>query len=577
MVRPVSSHAARVLRLLVALAMVAALVPMHATTATAQEAEHEKTDEIVVGAEDTDIAVSIFRPAGASAQSPAPVILHSHGWGGSRNSGDGAFRRELDRGFGVVSIDQRGFGQSGGQANVQDPELEGRDIIAVIDRVAELDWVLHDVDESGDLDPTDPVLFAMGGSYGGGFQLVAALTEIRDTADYDDDGRVLAPGRTRFNALAPDMTWFDLTRSLAPEGVVRTAWAVLLYTAGIPTLPQHVHEGFVYGATTGQWPDGTVPGIANLEERFFQNGPSGFVVDGHQLDVPTLITQGFSDNLFNGNEGWHNFERTLTPEAREQSLFLGYNGGHALPNVLPAGAAGSGNACEDDVSGLRLDFFEAAMDATRNPADLKPATYSVSTLGDTCVHLDALDDTTTVEAGDLSVGGRTVTTTGLGLPQHRELITGPAVVAGVPHLRADVTSVGVEQRVFFALSVGTSPLDARVVQNNMMPLREQLPVVGEPRTVELPALAIELEEGESLFLTASPMSDMSFGHGSIRTPGVVMLEDVVVDVPLVTDDATEPGDPGDDPDEPTEPCRPGNRSDRAADRGRDCPPGQSRG
>jgi ABC-2 type transport system ATP-binding protein len=573
MVTSASLRATHVLRLLVAAAMVAALLPLQPGVATAREADHVKTDEIVLGADETEIAISIFRPAGATAESPAPVILHSHGWGGSRNSSDGAFRRELDRGFGVVSIDQRGFGQSGGQANVQDPELEGRDIIAVIDRVAELDWVLHDTDENGEPDPTDPVLFAMGGSYGGGFQLVTALTEIRDTAIYDEDGEMVASGRTRFNALAPDMTWFDLTRSLAPEGVVRTAWAVLLYSVGIPTLPQHVHEGFVYGASTGQWPDGTVPGIANLEERFFQNGPSGFVVDGHRLDVPTLITQGFSDNLFNGNEGWHNFERTLTPEAREQSLFLGYNGGHALPNVLPAGVAGSTNACEDDVSGLRLDFFESAMDEQRNPADLKPSTYSLSTLGDTCVHLDVLDDTTPVEAGDLAVGGRTVTTTGLGLPQHRELLTGPATVAGVPHLHADVTSVGVEQRVFFALSVGTSPLDARVVQNNMMPLREQLPVVDEPRTVELPALAIELEEGESLFLTASPMSDMSFGHGSLRTPGIVSLENVVVDVPLVREDADDP----DGPDEPTEPCRPGNRSDRAADRGRDCPPGQARG
>jgi ABC-2 type transport system ATP-binding protein len=567
MVTPVSRHAARVLRPLVAAAMIAALVPLGTPTAGAQEPGHEKTDTVVLGAQDTEIAISIFRPAGASADAPAPVILHSHGWGGSRNSSDGAFGRELDAGFGVVSIDQRGFGQSGGQANVQDPELEGRDIIAVIDHVADLEWVAHDVEEDG---TRNPYLFAMGGSYGGGFQLVAALTEVRDTATYDDDGNVLEPGRTRFNALAPDMTWFDLSRSLAPEGVVRTAWAVLLYTVGIPTLPQHIHEGFVYGASTGQWPDGTVPGIADLDDRFFRNGPSGFVVDGHQLDVPTLITQGFSDNLFNGNEGWHNFERTLTPEAREQSLFLGYNGGHALPNVLPPGVAGSGNACQDDVGGLRLAFFAAAMEGS-NPAELMDAPYSISTVDDTCVHLDALDETVPLEAGDLAVSGRSVTTTGIGLPQHRELVTGPATVVGVPHLHADVTSVGIEQRVFLGLSIGTSPLDARVVQNNMMPLREPVPVVGEPRTVELPAMAVELGEGESLFVTMSPVSDMSFGHGSLRTPGAVMLEDVVVDVPLVMEH--DPGRPG-DPTDPDADCRPGNRPGHGPDRGHPCPPGQ---
>jgi hypothetical protein len=39
----------------------------------------------------------------------------------------------------------------------------------------------------------------MGGSYGGGFQFLAALTEIRDTATYDEDGeaRTAAPGSTR--------------------------------------------------------------------------------------------------------------------------------------------------------------------------------------------------------------------------------------------------------------------------------------------------------------------------------------------------------------------------------------------
>lgn len=550
-----------------------ALLGAPPTAAVAEEPQHERTDAVVRGAEDTEIAISVYRPAGASADDPAPVILHSHGWGGSRTSSDGAFRRELDRGFGVVSIDQRGFGASGGQAHVQDPELEGRDIIAVIDHVAALDWVLHDLDEHGEVDPHDPVLFAMGGSYGGGFQLVTALTEIRDTAVFAD-GEVAEPGRTRFNALAPDMTWFDLSRSLAPEGVVRTAWALLLYSVGIPTLPPHIHEGFVYGASTGQWPDGTVPMIADLDARFFANGPSGFVADGHQLDVPTLITQGFSDNLFNGNEGWHNFERTLTPQARGRSLFIGYNGGHALPNVLPAGVAGAGNACVADVTELRLDFFEAVL-AGDDPQALLGAPYSVSTVDDTCVQVASLDATHRVEAGDVSIAGRTLTTTGIGLAQHRTLLEGPATVVGVPYVHADVTTVGVEQRLFLALSVGTSPLDARVVQNNMMPLREPVPVIGEPRSVELPAVAVELAEGESLFLTVSPISDMSFGHGSLRTPGAATLEDVVVDVPLVVDDPSDPEEPDPtDPEDPAE-CRPGNRPGHAPDPGQGrCPPGQ---
>jgi ABC-2 type transport system ATP-binding protein len=567
----VPMRATTLLRLLLATVLLAALV---VPAAHADDA-HERTDTVVTGAEGTEIAVSIYRPAGASDDDPAPVILHSHGWGGSRTSSDGAFGRELDRGFGVVSIDQRGFGQSGGQAHVQDPELEGRDIIAVIDHIAGLDWVAKDVDEDGATIADDPVLFAMGGSYGGGFQLVTALTEVRDTATYDDEGNIVEPGRTRFNAIAPDMAWFDLSRSLAPEGVVRTAWATLLYTVGIPTLPQHIHEAFVYGATTGQWPDGTVPGIANLDEIFFTNGPSGFVAEGHQLDIPALFTQGFSDNLFNGNEGWHNFERTLTDEARSDSLFVGYNGGHALPNVAPMGYAGSSNACSDSATDLRLDFFEAVL-AGEGSGDLLGAPYSITTVDDECVQVQSLDATTSIEVTDLTVGGSMLSPTGAGATQHRELMSGPGAIVGVPYVHADVTALGAEQRLFLSLSVGTSPLDARVIQNNMMPLREPLPVVGEPRSIELPAVAVELEEGESLFLTVSPISDMSFGHGSLRTPGLVVLDDVVVDIPLVlAEDGDSDDDNGDvDDGDDEESCRPGNRPEHAGDRGRSCPPGQ---
>ncbi len=48
-------------------------------------------------------------------------------------------------------------------------------------------------------------------------------------------------------------------------------------------------------------------------------------------------------------------------------------------------------------------------------------------------------------------------------------------VSGVPTLDATVTSVGLDQRVFFGISVGASPATATVVQNNVMPLRELMP------------------------------------------------------------------------------------------------------
>jgi ABC-2 type transport system ATP-binding protein len=545
--------------------------------------DHTRENVTIESHDGTDIAMTIYKPAGASADDPAPMILHSHGWSGSRTNSDGAFAVEMDRGFGVLSFDQRGHGESGGQAHVQDPEREGRDVIAVLDYVEDLDWVARSRGSAGTRPEgraSDPMVFAIGGSYGGAYQLVGAFTEIREQ------------GYTRFDALAPQITWFDLSESLAPRGVVRSAWVAALYALGAPNVPEYVHRGFAYGITTGQWPNGEMPGIPDLDGRFFGHGPSGFVEEGLQLDIPVLFGQGTSDNLFNLNQAWQNFERALSDSARERSAVVAYNGGHALPNVLPPGQLNFEDSCSTDApssgtevvrsSGfaeLRLQFFEAVRDDAGDARDLVGSAYSLTTAdGGRCLSLDSLEDRTTLASGiDLGVandgsgnldidhasgvdgrtvatgegfpgdydpetvaeaiddaaGGAAVTPTGAGAPVHLELAEGPLTVGGIPELSADVTSIGVDQRVFFALSVGQSPATAQVVQNNMLPLREPEPVVGERRNVELPGVAVDVPEGETLYLTISGVSDMSFAHGSARTPGTVLFEDLDIDVPLV--------------------------------------------
>ena len=488
--------------------------------APATAAAHSKEDVTVKSrADQTDIVISVYKPESASAANPVPVILHSHGWAGSRQSSAGAFAGDLDRGYGVVSIDQRGHGASGGEANVEDPEFEGQDMISVIDYIGGLDWVAKDA-------PNDPVLFAMGGSYGGGYQFVAAFTELRDL------------GFTRLNAIAPEITWFNLSESLAPSQVVRTAWVTLLYAAGAGNVPQYIHRAFAYGAATGAWPDGTLPEsvVPNMEAEFFEHGPSGHVAKGRRLDIPVLIGQGLTDNLFNLNQGWKNFELALSEESRAKSLFVGYNGGHALPNVAPAGFGTGGDACsgEGGFSGLRRRFFDAVRDG-KDTAALLPAKYNMTAAdGKTCIRTERLDTRRPFDVGvDVSVTRGTATTTGAGAPQHHEIARGPLTISGVPTLDATVTSAGADQRVFFAVSVGTSAADAQVVQNNTMPMRQLLPTVRERKTYELPGIAVKVPEGQSAFLTVSPVSDMYFGHGSLRTPGFVGLEDLTVNLPVV--------------------------------------------
>lgn len=515
----------RSLIVVLALGLVAGAVSGVAPAA-AQEA-HTATDATVESVPDASgpvtIHFTIFKPGGGSPTNQVPVLLHSHGWAGSRATAVGGdIQAFLDAGFGVVSIDQRGHGASGGEANVQDPDYEAQDIKKVIDYVAALDWVEHDVDAVGDPIAGDPVLGAVGGSYGGGYQWMTALTEVKES------------GTTRFDALAPEISWFDLPESLAPQGVARTGWTTLLYAVGAGMVPRYIHESFAYGAATGQWPDGTVPGVYDLDAEFTEHSPMSFVDQGYQLDIPALVRQGTSDNLFNLNEGIHNFQRTLTDAARAKSLFVAYNGGHALPNALPLGYATGSDACSGNWTETRINFFKAAFEGGDTRSVL-PNHYNLTTADGACLGTDSLGAPTSYEVDPAGAGGWG-TPAGAGPPMHYELASGPLKVAGIPRLTAGLWNAAVDSRAFFALSVGTNAADAQVVQNNMMPLRSLEPHVPEVSDgtvdIELPAVVVDVPAGKKLFLTISPVSDMSFGHGS-RAPGMIVLTDLEVHVPLL--------------------------------------------
>jgi alpha-beta hydrolase superfamily lysophospholipase len=479
---------------------------------------HTAEDATVTNPDDgTTIAITVFKPAGASATAPAPVILHSHGWGGSRSTTiGGAIEQFLDAGIGAVSIDQRGHGDSEGQAHVQDPTRETEDIKAVIDFIAALDWVRLD-------GPGDPVLGAIGGSYGGGYQTMTALDEIADE------------GRTRFNALAPEITWYDLPESLAPQGVPRSAWLTLLYAVGAPMVPQFIHEAQAWGTATGWWPDGTVlgqpaPGVPDIDSVFHEHSPIAFAERDIRIDVPVLFRQGISDNLFNLNQGIHLLQDAVTDEAQEESYLVGYNGGHALPNVLPRGSSGGSDACSPgSFTELSIQFFQRVF-SQQSTSGLLPERYNLTTAdGSRCLSLGNFKGGETFPV-DLTGTGNTVTTTGLGAPLHVPVTTGPITVTGIPTLSGTATALGIDSRAFFGLSMGTSPADAVVITNNLMPLRLPLPVADEAFEIELPGVAVEVPEGQTLFLTITPVSDMSIYHGS-RTPGGLVLAGLELDLP----------------------------------------------
>ena len=102
----------------------------------------------------------------------------------------------------------------------------------------------------------------------------------------------------------------------------------------------------------------------------------------------------------------------------------------------------------------------------------------------------------------------------------------------MPTIDASISTIGLDNRAFVALSVGTSRLDARIVQNNMLPIRQTGIVTNKARTgMELPAVAVDVPANQKLFLTVTPISDMSAGFGS-RVVGAMTLRNVKVNLPL---------------------------------------------
>ena len=135
----------------------------------------------------TEIRMHWFPADDVTDEEPAPTVLMGPGWSlaGSVEDTETVMFGALDissmneRGYNVLTWDPRGFGESGGTASVNDPELEGRDAQILLDWVAEQPEALTD-------DEGDPRVGMVGFSYGGGIQLTLSGLDCRvDAIDED--------------------------------------------------------------------------------------------------------------------------------------------------------------------------------------------------------------------------------------------------------------------------------------------------------------------------------------------------------------------------------------------------------
>src|ERR1700704_1155039 len=147
----------------------------------------------------TRLDVTVTVPARSG---PHPLVVYLHGYGGSKRSDSSYDDRLAARGHLVLRYSARGFGDSWGQVNLADRDVEVRDLRSMIGRV---------VDDAQGLGlNADPQAVAvMGASYGGGQSWLAAVLPT-----FNSPGNKPVTIRT----VIPIAAWTDLVHSLRPNG-----------------------------------------------------------------------------------------------------------------------------------------------------------------------------------------------------------------------------------------------------------------------------------------------------------------------------------------------------------------------
>ncbi|MGH2740727.1 MAG: alpha/beta hydrolase family protein [Actinomycetota bacterium] len=451
-----------------------------------------------------------FRPGDVCRERPVAVIVHSHGWSGTRAwgfewelMGGITVRRLLREGYGVVSIDARGHGESAGRAFFQHPEQEVRDYRAVLDWIYDyLPWV----EREGNPRQKDIVAGGAGESYGGAFQLL--------TASFDP----------RLDAIVPVATWSDLNRSLAPGGVPRSAWLSYLYGVGKVHTNMDQRLDQWYGETMAT---NRVPGPAVT--AFRESSPATWI---KKIDIPTLLLQGLPDTLFDINEAVRTFRGIRRNSA--PAWLIGMNTGHLIPGIQPTGwdapSRSMRDQCADPVA-LTMRFYRAFLNGDREArgdmADV-PRVILPTEQGQ-CV---------TGSNWPVSTKSVRVAIPTLAAPQASgsyviPLLTakGRTVIAGIPRLRATVPAE--LDDIFFVSLVTPQGQGFHVIDDQVTPIRTKVGRLDGGLEVELAGVATTLETGDQLLLRVDAVNEQFALNGS-RRPGAVVLQDVTLRLPIAS-------------------------------------------
>lgn len=481
----------------------------------------ESTSDVDVTSFDgTTIRVHWF-PVAGSTETPGPTVLMGPGWG---LTGDtdvdaigvlGAVNIATLRsaGYNVLTWDPRGFGASGGSAQVNSPDVEGQDVRQLLNWVAARPEA--QLDAAG-----DPAVGMVGGSYGGGIQLVTAAIDCR------------------VDAIVPIIAWHSLITSLYKDETYKQGWAEILSgVAATSNLDPMIAEANAQGRSTGVLTQEQV-------DWFAARGPGDSVAT---ITAPTMVVGGTVDTLFTLDEDITNYR--LLREAGTPVSMYWFCGGHGTCLTEKGDPERMVRRIVDWLdrwvrrdesveTGPGFDFLD--QDGNRHVADdyPLPAGDPVVATGSGELELAAGGGSGPAEVPadkvDILSG---VAGSIIPSPATRSVdvsipVTADAMVLGAPELSITYTgtvAAGERPTRLFAQIVDRAT--GVVVGNQITPIPVQLD--GEEHSVAVPLEVIAHRVGPDSDLQLQVVATTTL-YGEPRLDGVVELREITVSLPTVT-------------------------------------------
>lgn len=578
---------------LIAVAGAALVAPLaFAGPAQADAAQYTVTPlkfTVQAGGRSCTVDADLYRPTGVDAAHPAPAVLATNGFGGSKSDGStGTIGKAFaTRGYVGLVYSGLGFGKSGCLITLDDPAVDGAAASGLLDFLAgtraaddgtEADFVTKDGEG-------DPRVGMIGGSYGGAVQMATAAVD------------------RRVDALVPLITWNDLGYALAPNntgaragvssdtpGVFKWQWTNGFYLIGEgqtilnPSLDPSrfgsldcLHFAARACETIRLLNSGRYPADKAAAMLAYARSVSPVSYLG-QVKAPTLLIQGQADSLFNLNEATATY-KTLKARGTTAKMIWqawGHSGGQTDGEL----DLGQGNLETSYVGQRVLAWFDRYLqkktDTDTGPAfayyrDWRSGYGTAAAVPSLSRKMYLSGDGKLVDNRSKVIRGSRQYTNWLvptshsesslagviGLPDPKpydtkgtylgwtsDPLASPVDVVGAPRATLKVVSPKTERvqnsgdaadkLVLFAKVYDVAPDGSKKLVNRLVsPVR--VPDVTLPFTVELPGIVHRYEAGHRLEFVIAASDSAYFGNRGIKPVTVVSApqDTGVLELPVV--------------------------------------------